>query len=80
MIFKSHRAEAKAARADVDASELFGFAQNVEDVMRKDVRRWGIRHARYRKIRKSYRALIHELSMKLDAENDLGLRPVEWRG
>ena len=60
MIFKSHRAEAKAARADVDASELFGFAQNVEDVMRKDVRRWGIRHARYRKIRKSYRALIHD--------------------
>ena len=74
-ILKTHRGHAKAVRADVDASQLFGFAMDIENTIRADLARWGAKHARYAGIRNSYHALVRELSLKLDIENDLGLRP-----
>jgi hypothetical protein len=74
MILKSHRGWAKQVRADVDASELFGFSVDADSQIAADIKRWGVGHARYAKIRKSLRALIRELSLKLDPENDMGIR------
>ncbi len=72
--FASHRRHAREVGADTDASALFRFAIDVEQQGRADVARWGQDHIRYARIRASYAALIQELSLKLDPENDLGLR------
>jgi len=74
-IIKGHRFYAHECRADKDASELFAFAMWTEDEARHSIKLWGAKHQRYAKIRRSYAALVRELSLKLDAENDLGLRP-----
>ena len=73
MIMKSHRRDAAAAHADRDASELFAFATHIEAWIRRDRARHGT-HKRYARIHRSYRALIRELSLKLDPENDMSLR------
>lgn len=73
MILKSHRRDAAAAHADRDASQLFAFAMDIEWQIRRDRERWG-NHKRYARIHRSFRALIRELSWKLDPENDMGLR------
>lgn len=73
MIMKSHRRDAAAAHADRDASELFAFHICIERQIRSDRARWG-NHKRYARIHRSLRALIRELSFKLDPENDMGIR------
>lgn len=74
MIMKSHRRDARAAHADRDAGALFGFAIDCDRQRESDVARWGAGHKRYARIYRSLQALVRELSLELDAENDLGLR------
>ena len=73
MIMPSHRRAAREAHADRDAGALFGFAMDAESQARADRARWGA-HKRYARIHRSLRALVRELSLALDAENDMGLR------
>ena len=73
MIMESHRRYAREARADIDPVELFAFAIDCENQARRDRARYGA-HKRYQAIHRSYRALINELSIKIDPENDMGLR------
>ena len=74
MILKSHRRDAAAAHADRDASELFAYYTRCQSQRNSNVIRWGAGHLRYMRIHRSQMALVRELSLKLDPENDLGLR------
>ena len=74
MIMKSHRREARSLNAHKDACELFSYAIRCEKDDAADAERWGASHGRYKKIRRSHRELIVELSRDLDKENDMGLR------